>query len=79
MCIEGQHQGGMKKKSHKTGAATTGEPVLQLEKPAHRNTEPACSEPVLHKRGCVIVPGGTKPHGLTLVAAGMHGEKPASS
>lgn len=28
---------------------------------------------------CVIVPGGTKPHGLTLVAGGMHGEKPASS
>ena len=51
MCIEGQHQGGMKKKSHKMGVATTGEPVLQLEKPAHRNTEPACSEPVLHKRG----------------------------
>lgn len=52
MCIEGQHQRGMKKKSHKMGAATTGEPVLQLEKPAHHNTEPASSEPMLHnKRG----------------------------
>ena len=25
------------------GAATTGEPVLQLEKPVHHNTEPASS------------------------------------
>ena len=36
-------KGVWKKKSHKMGAAPTGEPVLQLEKPVHRDTEPASS------------------------------------